>query len=308
MPLSWAPKDMQACHGESEIPLNSSHCLGCVAACVVDVNDVYMLLSRLVGHTMGMSKPQAFLDLWCWCGAAVGHSLKLSPGGRPWSIPCLRISATHPVWSEARDGETGLALERERGEGKGKSETESWGRAQPAAPARGCTPGERRREDPTSRSWSCKVKQQTQFLRPVPPAEQTTGLLSSAGCCAPQLPIPSPNSALSQSFEKQPGFSLSFKIYLEMQCLFLPCLKIDGCGRGYLPSLLLKSWPFGMAIKKWMSGPALCMDSSLNKTCCQPSDSLAWRRKVSWISDTWPCAQPEQPFFSKYLESNTNNS
>lgn len=40
-----------------------------------------------------------------------------------------------PAWSEVSDGETGLALEREGGEGKGRSEAESWGRAQPAAPA-----------------------------------------------------------------------------------------------------------------------------------------------------------------------------
>lgn len=224
MPLSWAPKDMQACHGESEVPMNSSDTLGCVVACIVDVNDVYVLLSRLVGHTMGMSKPQAFLDLRYWCRVAVGHSLKLCPGGRHQSIPCSRFSATQPAWSEVRDGESGLALEREWEEWKGKSEAESWGRAQPAAPAHGCMPGERRREDPTSRSWSYKVKQQTQILRPVPPAEQTTGLLSSAGYGPPQLPTPSPSSVLSQTFEKQPGLPLSFKNYLEMQCLFRPCL------------------------------------------------------------------------------------
>jgi len=63
MPLSWAPKDMQVSRGQSEASLNSSVTLGCVVACVVDVNDVYMLLSKLAGHTVGMSKPQAFLDL-----------------------------------------------------------------------------------------------------------------------------------------------------------------------------------------------------------------------------------------------------
>lgn len=147
-------------------------------------------------------------------------------------------------------------------------------------------PGERRREDPTSRSWSYKVKQQTQILRPVPPAEQTTGLLSSAGYGPPQLPTPSPSSVLSQTFEKQPGLPLSLKNYLEMQCLFRPCLEIDGCGREHSPSLLLKAWPFGMTIKKWMSRPALCLGSTLKNTHCQPPDSLAWKRKVSWTGDT----------------------
>lgn len=50
MPLSWAPKDMQAYHGESEVLLNSSDTLGCVVACETVINDVYMLLSRLVRY------------------------------------------------------------------------------------------------------------------------------------------------------------------------------------------------------------------------------------------------------------------
>lgn len=65
MSLSWAPKDLQACYGESAVPLNSSLTLGCVVSCVVDVNDVYMFVRGLVGHTMGIPKLQAFLDLWC---------------------------------------------------------------------------------------------------------------------------------------------------------------------------------------------------------------------------------------------------
>lgn len=65
MSLSWAPKDMQARYGESTVPLNTSSTLGCAVSCVVDVSDVYIVLSRLVGPTMVISKLQAFLDLWC---------------------------------------------------------------------------------------------------------------------------------------------------------------------------------------------------------------------------------------------------
>lgn len=120
MSLSCAPKDMQAYYGESTVPLNSSPALGCVGSCVVHVNDVYTLLSRLVGHTMGVSKLQAFLDLWCSCWAAMGHTLKLSSQGRPQSIPCSKFSTTQPAWSEVSGGETGLALDRHEGEGKCK--------------------------------------------------------------------------------------------------------------------------------------------------------------------------------------------
>lgn len=101
---------------------------------------------------------------------------------------------------------------------------QSWRRVLPAALARGCMPGERK-EDPTSRRWSSKAKQQTQLLRLVPPAEQSRGLLSSAGCGPPWLHVPSPSPVLSQTFEKQPDLPLSLKIYLEVQCLFLLCLK-----------------------------------------------------------------------------------
>lgn len=125
------------------------------------------------------------------CRAAVGHSLNVEHQSKL----CSRFSAAQLAWSEVSGEETELAL-REGREGKGKSEAESCGRAQPAAPAHVCMPGERRREDPTSRSWSCKVKQQTDFRRPVPPAEQTTGLLSSAGHGPPRLPTPSPSAVL----------------------------------------------------------------------------------------------------------------
>lgn len=102
MSLSWAPKDMQAHYGESTAPLNSNPTLGCAVSCVVDVNDMYMLFSRLVGHTMGISKLQAFLDLWCWCWAAVGHILKLSPQGRPQKHPMLKVfnNTASLVWGE----------------------------------------------------------------------------------------------------------------------------------------------------------------------------------------------------------------
>lgn len=104
VPLSWAPKDMQACYGETAVPLNNSPTLGCAVSCVVDIRDVYMLLSRLGGHSMEISKLQAFLDLWCCCWPSVGHILKLSPQGRPQSLPCLKFSAAQPAWSEVSDG------------------------------------------------------------------------------------------------------------------------------------------------------------------------------------------------------------
>lgn len=175
MPLSWAPRDMQACYGESTAPEQHSHSDMC-SACAVDVNDVYVLFSRLVGHTIGISKLQAFLDLWCWYWAAVGHVLKLSPQDRAQSIPCSKFATTQPAWSEASNEETGLALERDEGEGKCRWEAENCGRAQPALLAQGWMPGVRSK-DPSSRCWSCKAKEQTQFLRPMPPAEQGAAIL-----------------------------------------------------------------------------------------------------------------------------------
>lgn len=229
------------------------------------------------------------------------HSLKLSPGGRPKSIPCLRFSASHPAWCEVKEWENGLTLERESGEGKDKSETEIWGRAQPAVPAHGCMPSERRREDPPAEAGHAGSCSKPSFSGLCHQQSRLQG-------CYPQLPTSSPSSVLSQPFEKQPGLSLSFKIDLEVQCLFLPCLKIAECGRGYLPSLPLRSWPFGMTIIKKNEWTCSVNGSFCEQDHCQPPDSLVWRRKISWINDTWPRARSPQPFFSKYLESNSLNN
>lgn len=59
----------------------------------------------------------------------MGHSLKLSLGGRPQSILSLRFSAAHPAWSEVGDGETGLALQRKEQEGR------IWGREPEGEPS-----------------------------------------------------------------------------------------------------------------------------------------------------------------------------
>lgn len=135
----------------------------------------------------------------------------------------------------------------------------------------------------------------------MPPAEQITGLQAMALLSCLQ---PVPALCYSQSFGKQPGLSLSLQIYLEMKCLFLPCFKIDGCGRGYSLSLPVKSWPFGMTVKKKKWADLLFAWAAL---WTRPAASLAWRGKVSCLSDTWPWAQPAQSFLSKYLESNINN-
>lgn len=248
----------------------------------------------------GYIEPQAFLDLWCWC-VAVGHSLKLSPGGIPKSIPCLRFSVTQPPWCEVRQWENGLALERESGEGKDKSETEIWGRAQPLLLLMGACLVKEGGRIPAAEAGHARSRSKPSFSGLCHQQSKPQG-------CYPQLPTPSPSSVLSQPFEKQPGLSLSFKIYLEMQCLFLPCLKTAGCGRGYLPLLPLRLRPFGMTIikkKEWTCSVNGWFSEQDHR---QPPDSLVWRRKISWVNDTWPHAQSAQPCFSNYLESNTLNN
>lgn len=195
MSLSWAPKDMQACYGESIAPLNSNPTLECAVPYVVDVNDVYMLLSRLVGHTVGISKLQAFLDLWCWCQGAVGYILKLSLQGRPPKHPMLEVfnNTDSLVRGEGwRDWAVVVLWGRRTVQTGGRELWES-----PACSSCSGVDAWCKDKDPSSRCWSCKAKEQTQFLRPVPPAEQITGLLFSTGHGPSQLPfLPSSSPVL----------------------------------------------------------------------------------------------------------------
>lgn len=270
MPLSWAPKDMQACHGESEVPLSSSHTLGCVVARVVDINDVYVLLSRLVGHAMDMSKPQGpfwtpSTDAGLWWDTGWSSPLEVEP------------EASH-AWGSQQRSQPGLRWVMERldwpWKEKGEKERADLRRRAGGEPSlllllHGCMPGERRREDPTSRSWSCKVKQQTQFLRPLPPAEQTTGLLSSAGNGPPRLPTPSPSSVLEPVLWKTARL-ISFFQNLLRDAVLVPSIPQNWWLQegifAFASVEVMAFWDEGKKTKQTNEWTALCMDSTLNKT------------------------------------------
>lgn len=266
MSLRWAPKDLQVCYGESAVPLNSSLTLGCVVSCVVDVNDVYMFVSGLVGHTMGIPELQAFLGLWCWCWAAVGHILKLSPQGRPQSNPMLEAfnDTASLVWGLRRDwafpgkrwGRRKVQIRgRELGESPACfscSEVDAWGKER--GPQQQVLVMQGKEANPASQAHATSRADHR-----------------AAGHGPPQLLTTSPSPVLQPVLWKTARL-ISFSTNLLRDEVLVPSMLQNWWMWEriftFTSSEVMAFWDDRK--RKEMSRPALCMDSTLDETCCQP--------------------------------------